>query len=284
MTVLLAAVHEPGIPACEPANHCFSCQRDEPAVRAYVVCGECGHVYRTARELRRACRREFAYLLRADWPRAPWRGSQPAFVDSRPALIRRWLRSWFARGPVDRVLPALRPRLLNSPPRNCKEINTMTSSTTAIEVGVDEAIAALRAASWTRNHNSVFEPAMTCGKKPIYQHRCGRVEALSDEQRTAATEGMLGCDACLAGPQPTEWRQLFVDATPAPVRMIHSIGRMFGADWELADAEEAVRTAKQILWVRDLMRHDLRVTLADGRLMRFEAQQENHGAGTVSAR
>jgi hypothetical protein len=55
--------------ACYPV-HCHSCDLDEPADGAYIVCGECGHVYRTRRALRREWRRTerrdevFAY---ADW-------------------------------------------------------------------------------------------------------------------------------------------------------------------------------------------------------------------------
>jgi hypothetical protein len=41
-------------------DHCFSCHEDEPIMegeKAYRVCGECFHVYWTARDLRRAYRR-----------------------------------------------------------------------------------------------------------------------------------------------------------------------------------------------------------------------------------
>lgn len=48
--------HEPKI-GCH-VIHCYSCNIDEPPAPAYIVCGECGHVYRSARSLRRAYRRE----------------------------------------------------------------------------------------------------------------------------------------------------------------------------------------------------------------------------------
>lgn len=41
--------------ACQE-DHCHSCQVDEPGT-GYILCGECGHLYRTARDLRRAYRR-----------------------------------------------------------------------------------------------------------------------------------------------------------------------------------------------------------------------------------
>lgn len=42
--------------ACLPV-HCHVHHVDEPDAGAYRVCGECGHVYATARDLRRAYRR-----------------------------------------------------------------------------------------------------------------------------------------------------------------------------------------------------------------------------------
>lgn len=38
------------------ADHCHWHDVDEPG-SGYILCGECGHLYRTARELRRAYRR-----------------------------------------------------------------------------------------------------------------------------------------------------------------------------------------------------------------------------------
>lgn len=47
--------HEP-TDACADV-HCYSCHLDESGA-GYIVCLECGHIYRTARDLRRAYRRE----------------------------------------------------------------------------------------------------------------------------------------------------------------------------------------------------------------------------------
>jgi hypothetical protein len=46
----------PPTDACLP-DHCHWHDEDEPG-GGYVLCGECGHLYRTARDLRRAYRRE----------------------------------------------------------------------------------------------------------------------------------------------------------------------------------------------------------------------------------
>lgn len=55
-------MHEPS-DACIDV-HCHSCHEDEPG-SGYIVCGECGHLYRTAGDLRRAYRREYWRLYRA---------------------------------------------------------------------------------------------------------------------------------------------------------------------------------------------------------------------------
>ena len=47
-----AAPHEPSA-ACV-GTHCYWHNLDEPGDGAYRVCGECGHVYRTAEDLREA--------------------------------------------------------------------------------------------------------------------------------------------------------------------------------------------------------------------------------------
>lgn len=39
--------------------HCYSHHVDEPGDGAYIWCFECGHVYRTAGDLRRAYRRQY---------------------------------------------------------------------------------------------------------------------------------------------------------------------------------------------------------------------------------
>lgn len=50
-----ARAHEP-TDTCLP-DHCYWHDVDEPGA-GYITCGECGHLYRTARELRRAYRRQ----------------------------------------------------------------------------------------------------------------------------------------------------------------------------------------------------------------------------------
>lgn len=54
--------HEPGSELCDPKLHCHSCNVDEPGGPAFEWCLECGHVYRTARDLRRAYRRAWTQL------------------------------------------------------------------------------------------------------------------------------------------------------------------------------------------------------------------------------
>jgi len=48
--------HQP-TDACHDV-HCYSCHVDEIGT-GFIVCGECGHLYRTAGDLRRAYRRRF---------------------------------------------------------------------------------------------------------------------------------------------------------------------------------------------------------------------------------
>lgn len=43
--MLRRVVHPSGSPLCNPGLHCYEHNRDEPAVPAYVTCGECGHVF-----------------------------------------------------------------------------------------------------------------------------------------------------------------------------------------------------------------------------------------------
>jgi hypothetical protein len=59
---LILVPHEP-TEACG-AVHCHSHHVDEPADPAYIVCFECGHVYRTARELRQEYRSAWTGFLR----------------------------------------------------------------------------------------------------------------------------------------------------------------------------------------------------------------------------
>lgn len=57
--------HEPTA-ACND-THCYSCHVDEQGT-GYIRCLECGHIYRTARELRRLYRRELIRLHRRRSP------------------------------------------------------------------------------------------------------------------------------------------------------------------------------------------------------------------------
>lgn len=61
--------------ACAP-DHCHWHSVDEPGT-GYILCGECGHLYRTASELRRAYRREVMrgprYFSGPPWWCRAWR-------------------------------------------------------------------------------------------------------------------------------------------------------------------------------------------------------------------
>lgn len=63
--------HEPS-DAC--VGHCYWHDVDEPGP-GYIRCYECGHLYRTARELRRAYRRQSFTVPRCEvpWWRIGWR-------------------------------------------------------------------------------------------------------------------------------------------------------------------------------------------------------------------
>jgi hypothetical protein len=91
-------LHQAGQGPCRPKLHCHSHNRDE-AGPAYIACGECGHLYRSARSLRRAYRRVHGQILRHGWRKAPWlpHRSAPPFIDSRVERIWIWLRSRFVR-------------------------------------------------------------------------------------------------------------------------------------------------------------------------------------------
>lgn len=95
MVHLYVGVHEVATELCRPDLHCFSCQRDEEGP-AYIACGECMHLYPSARSLRTAYRRGFTDLLRNNWTGAPWFASN-AFRDSRLSLLWIWLRCRLAR-------------------------------------------------------------------------------------------------------------------------------------------------------------------------------------------
>ncbi len=58
--------------------HCYEHHEDEPVGGAYIVCGECFHVWRTAGELRREYRRQFWRTTSHGW-----------FGTDRPSLVSR---------------------------------------------------------------------------------------------------------------------------------------------------------------------------------------------------
>jgi hypothetical protein len=109
MTRAATAVHDP-TDACW-GRHCHIHNVDEPDNRAYQVCLECGHVYPTARALRRDYRREYWRIASDDqfgrepvwrrlWRVATVRASRVSFCQHcvhdfvwMPAR-----RSWFRRG------------------------------------------------------------------------------------------------------------------------------------------------------------------------------------------
>lgn len=62
-----------------PDDWCYSCWQSEPlnGKRPYNICGECGHVYWTARQLRRAYRRTLAARMPDQPHRRRWFGYDP---------------------------------------------------------------------------------------------------------------------------------------------------------------------------------------------------------------
>lgn len=56
-------------------------------------------------------------------------------------------------------------------------------------------------------------------------------------------------------------------------KRIHTLLGFIGADWDLPDAEEYIRTAKRCAWVEHPMRHNLGVIGADDRTIYFEARR-----------
>lgn len=85
MTLPILTPHEP-TEACLPM-HCHSHHVDEPDEPSYLICLECGHVYRTAGELRAAYRRIWSQITF---------GPSPT-LQTRLADLWGWLRSRFAR-------------------------------------------------------------------------------------------------------------------------------------------------------------------------------------------
>jgi hypothetical protein len=85
---------------CE-GQHCYWHNVDEPGQPCYIVCLECGHVYPSARSLRKIYRRELARLLWADLrgrgPKPPprrdpiWEGAPRDLLPPRfPRLAAAW--------------------------------------------------------------------------------------------------------------------------------------------------------------------------------------------------
>jgi hypothetical protein len=88
-------VHEP-TQACA-REHCYSHNVDEPTPeRYYLACGECMHLFPTARSLRRADRRLRAgFLVDWTWPR--WQRAlawPPAYLAQLLFGFRRASRIW----------------------------------------------------------------------------------------------------------------------------------------------------------------------------------------------
>lgn len=68
-------------------THCFWHEIDEPVEGSYIQCFECGHVYRTAGQLRRAYRREY-WETTGKWSK-PF--GEPGFWPPLPARLWRLL-------------------------------------------------------------------------------------------------------------------------------------------------------------------------------------------------
>jgi len=83
---------------------CHSCSRQEtPVGRWYSICGECGHVYRSRRELRREYRRGLFECLVQEWRDIRRSGvADELFFDitdsrvraRRRDLVREWCGAW----------------------------------------------------------------------------------------------------------------------------------------------------------------------------------------------
>lgn len=63
---------------------------------------------------------------------------------------------------------------------------------------------------------------------------------------------------------------------PGGRRLVHSLGRIFGADWDEAGVIEYVRGAERVVW-GDGGGHDLAVKGADGRWMKFQVPHPERG-------
>lgn len=70
-------------------GHCHIHHVDEPG-EGYIGCFECGHLYRTARELRRAYRRVVLDMARTE----PWFRSKPGWEQGK---FRTWWQAWTVR-------------------------------------------------------------------------------------------------------------------------------------------------------------------------------------------
>lgn len=98
MVILNNGRHEPGAPLCVPDQHCYSCNVDESG-SAYQWCFECGHGYRTRRELRKEYKKIHNQLLVNDWKSATWRRDSVSLHLKEPKwrLVYIWIRSRFVR-------------------------------------------------------------------------------------------------------------------------------------------------------------------------------------------
>lgn len=64
----------------------------------------------------------------------------------------------------------------------------------------------------------------------------------------------------------------------SPRRRIHSLLGGIGADHNLEDAEERIRTAEFVGWVRHLLRHDLYVRTPEGRQYYYDVPRPKENA------
>lgn len=96
--------HEPGTGFCTPGWHCHIHHVDEWVARSYIACFECGHLYPTARSLRRVYHAEHWRIFKREWkspllpPNVPgffewtWREHHP-----RVAAVMMFLGALFIR-------------------------------------------------------------------------------------------------------------------------------------------------------------------------------------------
>jgi hypothetical protein len=146
-------------------------------------------------------------------------------------------------------------------------------TTTQQACTVEEAIAALRAAVWTERNDPDLQRAVN-GDKVLTQHDCNAVREFDEGHDTTGED----CSRC---GKPGTWWPLFIDMAPPPRKRIHTMtgGVAIGANWDLSAAEEFVRSAREVGWVRNAFSHDLRAVGPDGYVILFDVPNPDRQNG-----